>query len=263
MSAAPQLLENFYPCPVCVGLPLSKLRFQKQSGEQLILDHCQRCGGMWFDYQEVHFLRQMPRALLQDVRIQAEVFMMACHQCHQLMPRGAEKCSHCRWQNRLDCPVCEKQMQRKAFSGLTLDLCRHCKGVWFDNHELAQLWNAHLGDLPGADEMPRAKVSEVFRSPTSLDPLDAELAAWVALDVLEASPEIAWGMAQAAGALAEVSTGFVSTLSNLELADVGDALGSGFEAVAAGTEGLLSVSGSLFESIAEILGSLFELLDFS
>lgn len=259
MSAIP--LEDFYPCPVCLGIPLSKLRFQKRGGETLILDHCKRCGGMWFDHQEVNLLRQMPASLLKEkVAFQHEEFMMACHSCHQLMPRSAYKCPHCKHHNLLDCPICKKQMHHKVHGGLNLDVCSLCKGVWFDNRELAQLWSISQSALPGAALVSKqVKVSDVFREPRHyrFDPIDDALDLWIALEVLDAAPEIAWGMAEAAGALAEVSTGFASSLP-----DAMDILGSGAELSVSAVEGLASVSASIFEILAEVIGGLFDGLDF-
>ena len=138
---APKVLENFYPCPVCVGIPLEKLRFQKRDGTLLVLDHCKRCQGMWFDYREVNMLRQMPPQLLADkVAFKNEVFMMPCHQCHHLMSREEKACPHCKHRNILDCPVCEKPMKVKPYAGLKLDLCRQCQGTALAHSPEAIAW---------------------------------------------------------------------------------------------------------------------------
>lgn len=258
-SEPPKVLENFYPCPVCVGVPLQKLRFQKRDGTLLILDHCQRCQGMWFDHREVNLLRQMPPQLFtEQVQLKDEVFMMPCHRCHQLTSRDLKACMHCKHPNTLDCPVCQKTMQIKNYAGFKLDLCRQCHGVWFDSHELAQLWQVNHRKLPGAPMGARDSFEGAsLGGPPAFDPLNNMLDMWIALEVLEATPEIAMGIAHGAGALAEVSTGFISDFPEL-LASSPELLGSAAEMGTSAIEGLAEIGGSIFELIAEVLGGIFD-----
>lgn len=254
----PKVLENFYPCPVCVGIPLQKLRFQKRDGTTLILDHCQRCQGMWFDHREVNLLREMPPYLLAEkVAFKADVFVMPCHRCHQLMSRDAKACGHCKHPNTLDCPVCQKPMKSKNYAGLTLDVCHQCQGVWFDSHELAQLWQINHRDLPGAPmgTGPGFLSSDLRGRSRRFDPMDDVLDLWIALEVLEATPEIAMGMAEMAGGLAEASSGFLSELPEV-ISSAPEILGAAAEASTSAIESLLELGGSIFEVIADILGGL-------
>lgn len=256
----PQILENFYPCPVCVGIPLQKLRFQKGDGTTLILDHCQRCQGMWFDHREVNLLRQMPPHLLTDqIQLRDDVFMMPCHRCHQLTSRDLKACMHCKHPNTLDCPVCQKTMQVKSYAGFKLDLCRQCHGVWFDSHELAQLWRINHRDLPGAPMGAGGGFwgASVHAPGPVFDPLSDPLDMWIALEVLEATPEIASGLAEMAGGLAEASSGFISEFPEL-LASAPEALGAAAEMSTSAIEGLAEIGGSIFELISEVLSGLFE-----
>lgn len=254
----PQILENFYPCPVCVGIPLQKLRFQKGDGTTLILDHCQRCQGMWFDHREVNILRQMPPHLLTDkVQLRDDVFMMPCHRCHQLTSRNQKACMHCKHPNTLDCPVCQKTMQIKTYAGFKLDTCRQCHGVWFDSHELAQLWRINHRDLPGAPMGAGGGFwgSSVQTPQPIFDPLSDPLDMWIALEVVHATPEIASGLAEMAGGLAEASSGFISEFPEL-LASAPELLGSAAEMSTSALEVLAEVGGSIFELIAELLGGI-------
>jgi len=34
------------------------------------------------------------------------------------------------------CPRCQQQMRRAAVASVEVDECPHCKGLWFENHEL-------------------------------------------------------------------------------------------------------------------------------
>lgn len=259
-SEVPRTLENFYPCPVCVGIPLQKLRFQKRDGTLLILDHCQRCQGMWFDHREVNLLRQMPPHLFTDkVQLTNEVFMMPCHRCHQLTSRDLKACMHCKHPNTLDCPVCQKTMQVKNYAGFKLDICRQCRGVWFDSHELVQLWQVNHRDLPGAPMGAGGGFwgSSVHAPQPVFDPLNDVVDMWIALEVLEAAPEIAMGIANVAGGLAEASSGFISEFPEL-LASTPELLGAAAEMSTSAIEGLAEIGGSIFELISEILGGIFD-----
>ena len=258
---APKVLENFYPCPVCVGIPLEKLRFQKRDGTLLVLDHCKRCQGMWFDYREVNMLRQMPPQLLADkVAFKNEAFMMPCHQCHQLMSREEKACPHCKHRNILDCPVCEKPMKVKPYAGLKLDLCRQCQGVWWDSHELAQLWHIHQKQLPGVPMGSAGSGGSIWGPSVhhgGMDPLDDVMNMWIALEVIEAAPEIAMGMADLAGGMAEATSGFIGDLPDL-VASTPELLGSAAELSTSAIEGLAEAGGSIFDVIADVISSLFD-----
>lgn len=263
-SQVPKVLEDFYPCPVCLGIPLSKIRFKNKAGAELILDSCKRCGGIWFDRDEVQLLRQMPADLLNEhVTLQASDYMMLCHQCHQLMPRNADKCSHCNHKNSLDCPICHKTMKTREYAGLKLDVCQDCDGVWFDNIELAQIWNLQRPALPGGQAR---GLGEVFRDTAdyryhhAYDPMDSLVNTWIALEVIEASAEISWGIAQAAGPIAEATGSFIANSPEF-LASAPELLGGAVEASGALLEGLAETSGSVFEMIASIIGGIFDLFD--
>ena len=44
-------LEARYPCPVCLGVAMTKTPIGRDGA--LVLDHCARCGGVWFDAGEL------------------------------------------------------------------------------------------------------------------------------------------------------------------------------------------------------------------
>ena len=50
--------ETRWPCPVCLGVKMEKTVVGKGEGgpDSLTLDHCARCGGMWFELGEVQRL---------------------------------------------------------------------------------------------------------------------------------------------------------------------------------------------------------------
>lgn len=139
----PNAPEARYDCPVCVGLPMQKLKItQENQRVVLTLDCCRRCGGVWFDKNEVQLSKQISSPNIHRRILQIpKRWMSHCQQCNGLMDRNLKNCSTCGWQNQVNCPVCEKVLQRKQHKNLILDVCQGCQGVWFDQIELLHLWN--------------------------------------------------------------------------------------------------------------------------
>lgn len=136
----PTALSARYPCPVCLGVQMGKMRPDPKGA--LELDHCGRCGGIWFDEGEVDLLRGLElRTLATTVKISDKAWRMQCHSCHAAMSRNDERCAACDWKNVLLCPVCQRPLAPVSRDGLRIDVCRHCRGAWFDNVELAEIWN--------------------------------------------------------------------------------------------------------------------------
>lgn len=136
-------LEVRYACPVCLGVTLEKSPIEGQAG--FVLDHCTRCGGAWFHAGEVGRLRlASPEDLWLHMAQRDSVHAMQCHSCNTLLARDQARCGACGWQVTLDCPECNQAMESGSQAGITLDACRRCKGVWFDHHELATVWNAEF-----------------------------------------------------------------------------------------------------------------------
>ncbi len=226
--------EMRYPCPACLGVMLEKLKPVKDA--ELVLDYCRRCGGVWFDSGEVKALRDVkPKGLGQSVELRESAFRMPCHSCHATMERNAPQCPSCGWKNQLSCPVCDKNMERIERGELVLDACRKCKGVWFDNHELAQIWNMQV----------RKNLPMVTQKDGTVTVAD-----WFLLDAFLWAPDLVFlpaavaieGAGAVAGAAADVAAG--------GLGGVAEAAGGAVEATG-------EVAGSVFEAIAEIIGGLF------
>lgn len=139
----PNVPEQRYDCPVCVGLPMQKLKITQESQRVILtLDCCRRCGGVWFDKNEVQLSKQISSPKIRQRILQTpKRWMNHCHQCNGLMDRNLKNCSACGWQNQVNCPVCEKSLQRKHHKNLILDVCQSCQGIWFDQVELLHLWN--------------------------------------------------------------------------------------------------------------------------
>lgn len=233
-------IEARYPCPVCLGIKMEKMRFGNQASPTL--DVCQRCGGIWFDEGE---LQQLRRLRLKDLSSQLPVnedsFKMPCHNCRSLMDRNDSKCSNCGWKNILDCPNCSNPMVASEDRGFRLDFCKNCKGVWFDNHELAEIWNGRLEKIAARHQRSGTDIAGDFAG--------IEMAA-LFVDLLHFNPGLLRdGARMIDGVGTSVLGGASEVFSNApELA--GQVLEGGSE-----------LAGSFFEAIAEIISGIFSALD--
>ena len=199
-------VETRLPCPVCLGVTMEITPVQ---GAQFMLDHCTRCGGAWFDNTEVQQLRQCdPQDFMKQLAVVDVVHQMACHSCSALLDRDSRQCKACGWNNVLDCPKCQRRMARREEDGLALDVCMNCRGVWFDRHELRQIWSLQF--------------SQAMRRRAG----GMSTAGMVALDVAT-DPFFLWygapAVGHAAGAMIEAAPGVLSGL--------GDLAGSVFEVI--------------------------------
>lgn len=217
-------LETRHACPVCLGVKMEKVRV-----DHLTLDHCTRCGGVWFGAGEVHQLRQHDAAALWRAIAQRDAdHVMRCHSCRAHIPRNAESCHACGWQVELDCPVCERAMPTSRQDGLTLDYCTHCRGVWFDHDELTGIWQLEVKAL--------ARRRRTDALDTAADVM--------LLDVLLYDPFLMFYGVHAAGEVAGAAGEVLAGSGAVEA--VGEVAGAAGE-----------VAASLFETIVEIIGGIF------
>jgi Zn-finger nucleic acid-binding protein len=213
-----------YPCPVCLGVKMAKL--QPSPDAALTLDYCQRCGGVWFDEGEVPLLRKChPRAFAATVVLKPDVHRMRCHGCGAALERNDPRCAACGWRNVLECPVCGGALNPVERDGRRLDVCRTCRGAWFDNVELAAIWN---------DE-----VTAIARRPGAL-PAPNYGADHFLLGAVLWGPDLVWHGALALDALGHAGPA---------VADLGGIAG-------AAVEGTGSLAGSVFGAIADIISGL-------
>jgi len=224
------VVETRHPCPVCLGVMMAKLRVV--SGDELTVDRCERCGGVWFDAGEVTRLRTLrPVTQWRQIALGDDAWRMPCHGCQALMDRNAERCPACGWENAVDCPTCARPMTRRLVDGWHLDVCVHCRGVWFDRIELAGIWNLQADAL----EKRRASAGALGGA--------AESVAEVAAEVLIWNPGLVAIGAQAVGHGARAAVAVASHAPEV------------FGAVVEVTGDL---AGKVFEVIAEIVGAVFD-----
>lgn len=188
-------LEVRYPCPVCLGTTLEKATIE--GAQSLVIDHCPRCGGVWFEQGEVQRMRTYaPEDLLEKVAAADDVRHMQCHSCSAFFDRALDRCPTCGWNVKLDCPSCGVRMESATHAGIRLDACRHCRGVWFDRHELEEIWRLEFN---GALARRGSETGDVVLAALAYDPFLTFYAAHAAGHVLAAGAQAAPAVLEAAG----------------------------------------------------------------
>ena len=106
-------------CPVCKNAMITL------ELEDVEIDHCTDCGGIWLDTGELELLLDNPKQaknLLDSFKFDS---------------KSAEK--------PRKCPICLKKMQKIIVSlstpALLIDKCRKGDGLWFDKGELQHILN--------------------------------------------------------------------------------------------------------------------------
>lgn len=235
------------PCPVCLGVQMTKIR--PEGDAELWLDHCPRCGGIWFDEGEVELLhRSHPRSLATKVRISENASRMQCHSCHASMARNLGKCTACGWKNVLDCPSCEKALTPLQRDGLKIDVCKSCRGAWFDNSELAEIWNRSVSAAAarhGGAEPPERFFGGYFL----VDALIWHSVLGGHSTAASLAPDIASvGTAGVADAVVGAGMGGIGEVAGGVVGGVGEVAGSVVDSAG-------DVAGGFFDSVADIFGS--------
>lgn len=233
------------PCPVCLGVQMTKIRPEGEA--ELWLDHCPRCGGIWFDDGEVDLLRHShPRAIATKVRISEAASRMQCHSCHASMARNLGKCTACGWKNVIDCPRCEKPLTPLQQDGLKIDVCKSCRGAWFDNSELAEIWNRSVSAAAARNGVAEPE-ERLFGGYFLLDSL-----MWHSVLHSHGSH-----MAGAADVTTAGAAGVADAAMGSGVADA--ALGGGIGEAAGGmVEGVGDGAGAVVDNVGEVAGGLFD-----
>lgn len=220
-------LEPRWPCPVCLGVRMDKAVV---GPERVRLDHCRRCGGVWFQAGEVHHLRrEAPERVWAHIPQRATTPRTACHSCHALYERTLDTCPACGRVASFRCPECERRMDRVKRDGHAFDVCRNCKGVWFDHHEIASIWTmAIAASLATKSALPAAASND----------------AGFLLDALLFAPDLAVVPLHIAGEVASAAV---------------EVAGHAPETMVAAVEVVGDAAGSVFSTIAEILDGIFSM----
>lgn len=103
-------------CPVC------RLDMQAITVEDLELDYCRMCGGLWFDPGELEKIlnrTNLPKRVLEPV-------------AYDLTRRKVGE-------GERICPRCSVVMKVINYQDTPVDVCTACKGMWFDRYEVAMV----------------------------------------------------------------------------------------------------------------------------
>ncbi len=121
--------KAFQLCPRC-DIPLQEV--QAESGPVRV-DACLKCSGVWFSEGELPaLLRLGPEEV---GRFQRTIMMSTTTSTSQRGPMRNNSMARC--------PGCHHGMEREQLgvnSGVDIDLCPHCQGVWIDGGELMQAY---------------------------------------------------------------------------------------------------------------------------
>jgi Zn-finger nucleic acid-binding protein len=192
---------------------------------QLELDHCRRCGGVWFELGEVqHLRRHTPDALWHHVSSRSTDARSLCHSCQAPIDRNAHDCSSCGARNTIECPVCQRPLEPQTFQNVRLDACRSCRGVWFDHAELESIWKLSLD-------------TRLRRRGNASLPAGTE-GSLIVVDALMYMPDVLFLGARAAGYAVSGAAEAVASSGLIE--GVGEAAGSVFETVLEIISGIFS-----------------------
>ena len=121
---------------------------------EIELDYCASCHGVWFDSGEL-------RLLLKSMSLENRDLML-----HDILehpePRSTEK--------KRRCPICTRKMKKAAIghqSEILIDVCWEGDGLWFDSGEVVDLIRQLGGEPLGEQDSQQRVISylgEVFKA---------------------------------------------------------------------------------------------------
>lgn len=135
-------------CPACSNLMIVV------EHENIELDYCMDCSGVWFDAGELELL-------LESMELEGSSLSL-----DSILTSPEAKSS----EKKRKCPICRQKM-KKATVGhepeVLIDACQRGDGLWFDKGEVGQLIT-QLPDKPSGESDSQGRVitflGEVFRA---------------------------------------------------------------------------------------------------
>jgi Zn-finger nucleic acid-binding protein len=135
-------------CPACSNLMIVV------EHENIELDYCMDCAGVWFDAGELELL-------LESMELEGASLSL-----DSILTSPEAKSS----EKKRKCPICRQKM-KKATVGhkpeVLIDACQRGDGLWFDKGEVGQLIT-QLADKPSEEADSQGRVitflGEVFRA---------------------------------------------------------------------------------------------------
>ena len=137
-------------CPIC------KSDMIVVEYNNIELDHCNDCHGVWFDSTELELLLKSlnldsHNLILEDILKSPEA-------------ESAER--------KRKCPICRKKMKKITISdhlGILIDVCPQKHGLWFNGGEVVQLLKHLVGKKPARQDAQQQVISflgEAFKADT-------------------------------------------------------------------------------------------------
>ncbi len=107
-------------CPACKK---QQMETSQDPETKLEVDSCPECLGIWFDAGEL------------------ETFYKSRELVKRFTPVGGDSIHHTYEisASARRCPRCRKGMERPLVGGISVDVCRDCRGIWFDQGELSKV----------------------------------------------------------------------------------------------------------------------------
>ena len=118
------------------------------------LDHCNECHGVWFDSTELELL--MKCLNLEDQNLLLANILKS--------PESESP------EKKIKCPICGKKMRKATIGGhpgILVDICPLGHGLWFDGGELSQLLKHLAGKQPARQDTQQQVISflgEAFKA---------------------------------------------------------------------------------------------------
>jgi Zn-finger nucleic acid-binding protein len=121
--------------------------------EQIELDYCVKCRGVWFDSNELELLFE--KINLQNSGLSVSTLIS---RIDESIPEDKHKC-----------PICKQKMGKVSIGDsprIVIDICINGNGLWFDGGEIIQLIkhaSVNTGQKDGAEQQVINFLGEVFR----------------------------------------------------------------------------------------------------
>ena len=118
-------------CPTCKKLMIVV------EHENIELDYCLNCSGIWFDAGELELLLETMR--VEDTEFSIDSVLTS--------PEAKSK------EKKRRCPICGRKMHKATVGHepeVLIDACHHGDGLWFDKGEVIQLIKRLSGTTSGA-----------------------------------------------------------------------------------------------------------------
>lgn len=108
---------------ICIDCQEQEIEMEKmRCGQDLIVDKCPRCGGIWFDKEELIDLIKLGQFYIQSLDSASE---------STIKPNPERLCPHCK--------VELNPAKNQKIPDLRLDKCPRCQGLWLEKGELLRI----------------------------------------------------------------------------------------------------------------------------